>query len=627
MSETLDFGDRVTANLSWPYAGGLRIAGLPAGATYTVRGSTLNLSAVCERLSVSYQTRYERVALRVPTDAEPEPDGHGELARPERQDAALIAFWGDLVAACSLHPPEVDQSVSQTMVDRYCRKGKVSAGLAQKPCTQTIQHVKLCQCSGKESPDDSWDEVVDCDCGKSSSGTWLGLVRQVDGYVPCKGEDDNLADPEYYKEKCCEEPQGELPQCKKIREPFQGGEEIEGGPEYYRQLYGPNVRMEAVTPEGGSCGEIIRKWEVEAKNCCLDVLPLRADPSNPNKIDRGDKLTLKVLDGRPDVPFEWRAYGGLVMQRSSTRTLGEGTDTEVVVASHNICHQPWVIVDDGCQPVTLYFEGNNSDPAVLGARSLAVEPGVTFPVAVVKDGVAPFFWYSPDPDIELISQSEDGRNALFKIKAGTGWCEGVIYCNDVCGKTVRCDVKNALTGKWHRTSDIWSEWIMKNPEFYREMQKRFPFSPYHYNNDLCRSIVSSDIWPLKGTNNPVGMYNEFCLSNNDNPRARSALLFSSDERFAFAITYGWHEDWNLEADMIGRWDIFETDADRIRFLGPLSWDITDEYGKRDVGKFVIGVGIKGRIQPRPNTAWEDYVIPDGIAPRGWAFLWLCGDPS
>ena len=40
VNETLNFGGRASADLSWPYAGGLRIAGLPAGVAYTVRGST-----------------------------------------------------------------------------------------------------------------------------------------------------------------------------------------------------------------------------------------------------------------------------------------------------------------------------------------------------------------------------------------------------------------------------------------------------------------------------------------------------------------------------------------------------------------------------------------------------------
>ena len=29
--------------------------------------------------------------------------------------------------------------------------------------TQTIQHVMLCQCSGRESQNDSWEEVVECE--------------------------------------------------------------------------------------------------------------------------------------------------------------------------------------------------------------------------------------------------------------------------------------------------------------------------------------------------------------------------------------------------------------------------------------------------------------------------------
>ena len=210
------------------------------------------------------------------------------------------------------------------------------------------------------------------------------------------------------------------------------------------------MRLEAVTPEGGSCGEIIRQWELRARNCCLDVLPLRADPGNPNQIKRGDRVTLKVLDGRPGVPFVWRAYGGLIFERSGTDTLHQGTDTEVVIAAHNICHQPWVTVDDGCKPVTLYFEGNDSDPPVLGVSEMTIDPDVTFAISVVRGGVPPFLWYGGDTGVELQSQSEDGRQALFWTGPEGSWCTATVYCNDVCGKTVSCEIKNGQTGYWRK---------------------------------------------------------------------------------------------------------------------------------------------------------------------------------
>lgn len=486
VSETLELSNGQTSvDLTWPYAGNLS-ASLPAGTTAQVLGSTLNLSRPLAQkyLRVSYSTRYERVRLRVPVAAAtPAPDTSVERGTP--QEAALIAFWSGLASLVALEEPERDRSSNQALIDSLCSR-RYSGKTQDKECTRTVEYYKRCRCSGSEANGESRQEQEDCSCGKKSPGSHLGLVRRLEGYTNCENEDDEeLTDPEYYKEQCCKQPARALPQCKEEREEFRGGEGIQGGAAYYQAIYGENVRLEAVTPEGGSCGEKIRHWNVEPLDCCLEIeQPLQAHPDNPNKISKGERLTIRVFGGRQALPGEepwplvWEAYGGLVFEKSGTSLLSEGTAEEVVIAKQNICHQPWIVVDDKCKPVTLKFEGVDEEVATLSARSLAIEPETTFEVSVVEHGVAPFTWYCNDPGVTLVSQTEDGRSALFRAGPVKEWCVATVYCNDVCGKTVTCDILNARTGKWVKTMDFPIEFSLSY-QLEREIHREdFPIDPF-----------------------------------------------------------------------------------------------------------------------------------------------------
>lgn len=465
VSETVEVSSGQSSfDLAWPYAGSLSI-NLPAGITASVKGSTLNLSRPLpstRHLRLSYQTSYQRVSLRVPVEqASPEPDT--SIARGTPQEAALIAFWGTLASLCVPEPPERDES-SQTAIDKLCSR-RYSGHTKDKECTRTVEYYKRCKCSGTEALGESRQEQEDCSCGKKKPGSHMGLERRLEGYTDCDEKDEELADPEYYREQCCKPPAQALPTCREERAEHKGGEEIEGGPAYYQALYGPDVRMEAITPAGGSCGEKIRQWLVEPLDCCSEVeQPLRAHPDNPIKVGKGERIFLRVLGGRralpgqEDHPLKWTATGGLVFEKSGTTLLREGTAEEALIAQQNICHQPTVVVDDGCKPVTLQFEGVDEEFAELSARDLSVAPNTTFSLSVVAHGVAPFFWYCNDIGIEVVGQTEDGTTALFRSGDPDQWCAATIYCNDVCGKTVPCTVKNSWTGKW-RT--VWQQPLMR----------------------------------------------------------------------------------------------------------------------------------------------------------------------
>ena len=296
-------------DLQWPYGGGIVVS---AGRVKEVRGSTINFAApVRGRVRISYTAVWDRVKLTVRRGAA-SADANGvslagvfdvfDGAAKSREDdsaASVVAFWRDLAAECALtRPPEDEQEIDQAEIERLCNR-KVDWHV-EGECWQTIEIYNLCNCSGLEAPDapEPVDEDAPCPEG-TSPGAFLGVVRRLGEYVDCEGEDEEgLNDPEFFTAHCCEEKQySQLPRCRETREPNRGGKEIENGPEHWKSLYGENVRLTPVTPEGG-CGEIIKIWAVPKK--------VEGPPELPEKLRVGSNQTFSVTvlrGGRP--PFTW----------------------------------------------------------------------------------------------------------------------------------------------------------------------------------------------------------------------------------------------------------------------------------------------------------------------------------
>lgn len=245
-TEAVELSGAVSYDLGYPYAGDLRIAGARVA---SVRGSTLNfVRPVTGWVRISYTAIWDRVTVRVPVTA----NAQG-LYRAE--PAAVICFWHRLAATLTLDQPEDDATLS--VVRAVCPRYRFAH---DGDCAETIEHYRRCNCSNKEAAG-AWTETVSAVCPDgTAAGTWLGQRRVLDGYTDCPGEEDKFSNPDFYAEKCCEEPKGTLPRCEVERDRYQGGAEIEGGPQQYIDSYGPTVRLTAITPEGGDCGEIVRTW-------------------------------------------------------------------------------------------------------------------------------------------------------------------------------------------------------------------------------------------------------------------------------------------------------------------------------------------------------------------------------
>ena len=378
--------------LDMPYDGGL--TGIPAGVQWEVRGSTVNLDRpVNGHLRLRYDTRYERVTLRVPTDSgDTDPQaaigvvggGDAKRQRPELPSAAVAVFWGDLAASCELEPPEQDDEISPEELARICDP-KHGGGAILQPgsgCWQTIEHYWRCSCSRRKV--NAWEEEVEVDCGGEDPGTYLGRFEAFGGYTWCDGEEDELSDPEYFERRCCRPPHAPLPRCRKSYAVYSGGHGIENGAAYWKNIYGQDVGMIAVLPQEGKCGDLVTEWNVPRKNCCDDAEPLTPDPQNPTTIHAPGSVLLEVDGGAPDTdknphPRRWRASAGYYFDPDlSVNYRPDGGGMQWVYAAPDACNNAVIQVDDGCSSVTMRLTRDNpSDAMVLSPDEATVSPGAT----------------------------------------------------------------------------------------------------------------------------------------------------------------------------------------------------------------------------------------------------------
>lgn len=422
-----------SVDLTWPYHSGLRVSGAQVAG---INGSTVFFDTdVDGYLSVQYATAYERVLVRVPlehTDAAPVED----LA-----ESAVIAFWAGMAASCELQKPP-DEDVEDSELARICSGHETSYTLGgPKECWQTLEHYQMCNCSKKRI--NVWSEVVPAQCPEGiAPGThYIGMRGQFEGYVYCEGEEDDVNDPEFYKEKCCVPPPRPLPRCRKTYSLWRGGAEIEGGPQRWLDIYGPGTRLIPVAPKAGICGELVTEWEVHAKNCCDDVEPLKPHPDNPELISAGAYRDLSVLEGR--LPITYRASAGYYFSDGSAEHTVYSRSIRVYCAP-DACDFGVVQADDNCTTVSMPLVRSDAKQFVILGDSPVVAPDQPIDIAV-EHGSPPYQWTH---DSRLIFVEHRPSGASFRTSPTS--C-GVIdvTVTDACGRMA--------TGEVVVTAGVWRE--------------------------------------------------------------------------------------------------------------------------------------------------------------------------
>lgn len=444
--------------LDMPYDGAL--TGIPASVQWEVRGSTVNLDRpVNGHLRLRYDTRYERVTLRVPTDSgDTDPQaaigvvgsGDAKRQRPELPSAAVAVFWGDLAASCELEPPEQDDEIPPEELARICDP-KHGGGAILQPgsgCWKTIEHYARCLCSTRKV--NTWEEDVEVDCGSEKSGTYLGKEETFGGYVWCEGEeDDNLQDPKYFERHCCRPPPNValLPRCRRTYGPYNGGHAIENGAEHWTNIYGPDVVLIPVLPKDGRCGELVTEWNVPTRNCCDDVEPQEPSENNPRTILPGGSVKLVVKGGQN--PRKWRASAGLTF-RNGESYLQDGSHEEWVYASNDACEVGSVQVDDGCTKIhmPLTLEEGQREPMQISPDEATIGSGQ---LLVLKAYYTRGEVQWTPGSLRLVS-GQGTSEATFE--APEGFCgQTEVTATDACGEMATALVLSTQ-GHWEEVSDF-----------------------------------------------------------------------------------------------------------------------------------------------------------------------------
>ena len=411
VTETLEMNGATSKDLSWPYVGGLS-AGLSSDITAKVLGSTINLSGPVERLNLRYRTRYEQLRIRVPLEEKLKRREDETLQRPELPAAAVIAFWGDLAAACELKPPPTDERSSQDELDRLCR-GPVSSweNITPKECWQTLEHYQMCNCSKKRT--NVWREVVPVTCpdGADASSYFVSNRSVFDGYVTCPDEEDEVNDPEYYEEKCCIKPPKSLPRCRKTYAVWNGGAEIEGGPQRWLDIYGPGTRLIPVAPKDGICGELVIEWAVNVKNCCDDLAPPEIEGENI-VVAPGSQVLIRATN--------YTSRGKWYSDKLNV--LEQSADSAIFRAPGDFCGMALVQITDACGRI-----------ATRKIRSTAGK-WIPHPLADICD---PALYGGAMPQGEAINI---GIRDDIKVEFAAELCgpEGTGYADYVCPRKPTC---------------------------------------------------------------------------------------------------------------------------------------------------------------------------------------------
>lgn len=434
VSESFELDGASSIDLRLPYLWGLQISGSPVAAE--VRGSTVNFAApVSGSLLVQYQTVFDRVRIDVPRKADSAGNGQAEA-----EAASVLVFWSDFAAACDLQPPPADDSLDTAEIARLCRKPEVGYGLGgEKKCFETVEHYSLCNCSRRRVNPRREVVAAACPDGVPPGTHYLGTRNVLDGYVWCEGEEDEVSDPEYYKEKCCTPPPGPLPRCRKTFSSWRGGAGIEGGAAAWTKIYGSGVRLIPISPPDGICGEQVVEWNVDSKNCCEEIEPLKPHPNNPTTISPGSAVWLQVEDGKP-VPLKWTASGGLLF-RNGQSVLHEGGRREQVFAPVDICPNSTITVDDTCYPLQMQLHAPDAPPLRIPPGDRVVAPGGTITISAIG-GIQPYQWASDQ--LELLASS--GDSAMFQAPAN--FCgSATVTVSDACTQAADCGVRSTK-GRW-----------------------------------------------------------------------------------------------------------------------------------------------------------------------------------
>lgn len=304
-------------------------------------GNTLRFAAtdVGRTYRASYQSRWDQVTVKIA----------GVDGKPG--DCRALAFHHGLVDALDLEVPEGS-------VDDFSlcpsEEWEVTDDSDQVTCYQDVVVMQLCRCSDTEVNRTTYQQSVPCPKDIKCPGVlnvcthFMGTVGVVER-VACA--DDNqlgggstythqVSDPDYYRKVCCKEPSVALPPCEVQRTTYSGSKGIQPSAEYWRGIYGQQVRFVPVAPAGGICGEWIIRQQVGA-DCCVGAEAPGFGRDSLTLLPQQQYL-LQVLGGIG--PYTWRCASSTL----SILSVSKDTTSAIIYGGEDFCGSAEVEVTDSC---------------------------------------------------------------------------------------------------------------------------------------------------------------------------------------------------------------------------------------------------------------------------------------
>lgn len=286
-----------------------------------------------------------------------------EISHNQNIPCSVMAFYHFQYEELLLNAPEKDESTTELDKANFChfitRMGQDDPHIAdpeeeepEKLCNQFIDEKIICECNGKEESNDHY-EPVECPPGVSDGSTLRGSIKRTK-YKDC-GYRDEVNDPAFYEETCCEPwpwPLGSynarpMPHCKAITKAFMN-KPPEEDEEPLEEQYPEGTKIVSVAPADGHCGEWVIKQRVNALDCCDEVPDLWYDEINSASSIAPSSTAVIVAGGSDGREITWTIRGsGFFFTNGLTEIVTNG-NTATVVTNAEACGQADIHIADGC---------------------------------------------------------------------------------------------------------------------------------------------------------------------------------------------------------------------------------------------------------------------------------------
>lgn len=340
--------------------------GVCAAPQIEISGTSLYFGKeVSGAITASYLTEYDSVPVTV----------HGDIDEHTAGQARITALYHGEVYEHDVQPPATDDQLDEQDRYNFCNGAQFEDdGVGDDvTCYKLVHRITRCQCDNTEIGRETVEIDVECPNRKYYCSGGLSTCRKMISsemvtvaYQPCPGEEN--INPNIGVQSCCDETTVVRPLCSVRKSIFRGGKGIIGGIEKYKALYGDNVRLVAVVPKNGICGEVTVRQQLAVANCCDSVADLVYDEdASVSVLSQNSIGTVVFTGGRYPATVMLRGHGFWLDKKYTIRDGSISTGAVKIYTDATACGSCKVIVTDGCSSAIGFLRSVDGNWVVLGS--------------------------------------------------------------------------------------------------------------------------------------------------------------------------------------------------------------------------------------------------------------------